>query len=278
MGDTHQDWDDLRVALAVARAGTVSGAAAALGLHHATVIRRVDALEQRLGLRLFQRAARGYVCTAAGQVLLDAGGGIEERIAQMQARMTGEAAAVEGVLVLTALPDLGWLVMPRLAALTAANPGLRIDYRTDARLFRLDAGEAHVAIRAGKRPAEPDYVVQPFEVVRFALYGAPGKRWRPATARYILPEDVGPSRGAPFMPWIEKHAPPASRILTSNEPGALKAAIAAGLGFGFLPRARAGRLNEVMHRPEWDSRLWLVTHVDLHRSPKVQAALAALKG
>lgn len=69
-----ESWDDIRVALAVARTGTVSGAAADLGVHHATVIRRIDALESALRARLFQRHTRGYALTEAGRTLLDAAG------------------------------------------------------------------------------------------------------------------------------------------------------------------------------------------------------------
>ncbi len=63
-------WDEIRTAFHVARVGTVSGAADALGVHHATVIRHIDALEGQLGVKLFQRHARGYTSTEAGNDLL----------------------------------------------------------------------------------------------------------------------------------------------------------------------------------------------------------------
>ena len=65
-----ETWDEIRTAYQVARLGTVSGAAEALGVHHATVIRHIDALEGRLGVKLFQRHARGYTATEAGRDLL----------------------------------------------------------------------------------------------------------------------------------------------------------------------------------------------------------------
>jgi len=64
------NWNEIRTAFQVARLGTVSGAAELLGVHHATVIRHIDALEKRLGVRLFQRHARGYTPTEAGRDLL----------------------------------------------------------------------------------------------------------------------------------------------------------------------------------------------------------------
>ena len=70
-----ESWDDIRVAMAVARTGTVSGAAATLGVHHATVIRRIDALEASLKARLFQRHTRGYALTDAGARAAECGDG-----------------------------------------------------------------------------------------------------------------------------------------------------------------------------------------------------------
>ena len=72
---TIDTWDEIRTAFQVARLGTVSGAADVLGVHHATVIRHIDALEKRLGTRLFQRHARGYTPTEAGNDLLEGMGG-----------------------------------------------------------------------------------------------------------------------------------------------------------------------------------------------------------
>ena len=88
-------WDEIRTAFQVARLGTVSGAAEALGVHHATVIRHIDALEAELGAKLFQRHARGYTPTEAGRELLDAAQDTDDRFAQLtcqfiSARLAGQ--------------------------------------------------------------------------------------------------------------------------------------------------------------------------------------------
>lgn len=272
-------WDDIRTALMVARLGTVSAAAQALGVHHATVIRRIDALEAGLGARLFQRHPRGYALTEAGQTLLEAAGGADERFAQMATRIAG--ARIEGEIVLTALPDLSALVVPRLIGLMRAHPGLRLRYLTDPRLYRLDTGEAHVAIRAGERPTEPDYVASLMMTRQSALYGS---RDYVATAgaiedlrahRFVLPGPEG--RPAPFMQWLGDRLAPENIAMISNDFDARMAAIRAGMGLGWATPLHAEGLVEVMALPEWVSKFWLVTHVDLHRSPKVQAVLKALR-
>lgn len=275
-------WDDLRTALAVARTGTVSGAAAALGVHHATVIRRIDGLELRLGARLFQRHPRGYALTEAGRVMLEVAGDADERFAQLAVRVAGGNGRIEGDLVVTALPELGDLVMPRLVGLMRRHPGLRVRYETDVRLFRLGAGEAHVAIRAGSQPTEPDYVVRPMGTMRHPVYASPDY----VAARGAVTDLAGhplavlgpQARNAPLMVWLQERIDPSQIVLAANDDTAREAVIRAGLAIGPLPVSRATGLVEVMALPEWDSRLWLVTHVDLHRTPKVQAAVAALRG
>lgn len=276
-----ESWDDIRVAMTVARTGTVSGAAAALGVHHATVIRRIDALEASLKARLFQRHTRGYALTEAGRALLSAATAADERFAQMASQIAGAGDRIEGDLIITSLPELADLVMPRLVRLMARHPGLRLTYLTDVRLFRLDAGEAHIAIRAGAQPTEPDYVVREMGLARHVLYATPdyvercGAVEDPRRHRFALPGIEG--RGAPFMQWLQDRITPDNIVLISNEPIAREAVIRAGLAVGPLPTGRAEGLVSALSMAEWDSQLWLVTHVDLHRTPKVQAALSALR-
>ncbi|MBL3672978.1 MULTISPECIES: LysR family transcriptional regulator [Paracoccus] len=278
---SFDSWDDLRIALAVARTGTVSAAAHALDVHHATVIRRIDGLEQQLGVKLFQRHPRGYALTEAGQVMLKVAGDADERFAQLAAQIAGSGDRIEGELVVTSLPELADLVMPRLIRLMRQHPGLRINYVTDVRLFRLDAGEAHVAIRAGSQPTEPDYVVRPMGALRHPIYASPEYLAAHGDVTDIGGHPLalmGPqSRNAPLMRWLQERIDPAQVVLTSGDETAREAVIRAGLAIGPLPPSRAEGLVEVMALPEWESRLWLVTHVDLHRSPKVQAAVAALR-
>ena len=108
---TIDSWDDLRIALAVARSGTVSGAAEALGVHHATVIRRIDGLEAQLGVKLFQRHPRGYALTEAGQAMLKVASDADERFAQLTAQIAGGGDRIEGELVVTSLPELADVVI-----------------------------------------------------------------------------------------------------------------------------------------------------------------------
>lgn len=281
-------WDEIRTAYQVARLGTVSGAAEVLGVHHATVIRHIDALEKRLGTRLFQRHARGYTPTEAGQDLLSVAQMTDEQFAQLASRIKGLGETVAGELVVTSIAGLSSLLVPVLADFQSRYPDVLLRFLTDMRVFRLDYGEAHVAIRAGSVPEEPDNVVQPLARIRTALYcsrsyadthGIPASEADFPAHRFIG-TDATDSR-APFHRWLRDHVPPERISFRATELAAFETAIRAGLGIGFMGFYRASSdpdLVEVMPpRPEWDAPLWLVTHVDLHRTRKVQAFLSALK-
>ncbi len=281
-------WDEIRTAYHVARLGTVSGAAEVLGVHHATVIRHIDALEKRLGVKLFQRHARGYTPTEAGQDLLRVAQATEDQLSQFAGRIKGQGEAVTGELVVTSLPDLAPFLTPVLVGFQRAHPGLTVRFLTDTRVFRLEYGEAHVAIRAGAAPEQPDNVVQLFLHQSYALYAAPSY-----VEEYGVPKDEGDFAGhrfvgpdgagsrAPFFRWLTEMVPPEAITFRSSDMQALAGAVSQGAGIGFLPVWRAcetaGMVKVMPERDEWATDYWLVTHVDLHRTTKVHAFLTYLK-
>ena len=283
-----ENWDEIRTAFQVARLGTVSGAAEVLGVHHATVIRHIDALEKQLGARLFQRHARGYTPTEAGRDLLAVAQTTEEQFAQLSSRIRGRGETVAGELVVTSIAGMSDLLMPVLAGFQAQHPAVLVRYLTDMRVFRLDYGEAHVAIRAGAVPEEPDNVVQPLARLRTGLYAA--RRYVEAHGLPETPADLARHRlvtmddaasRAPFYRWLRDHVPPETVTFRATELAALDAAVVAGAGIGFIAAHRAAQMPDLVevlpHNPDWDAQLWLVTHVDLHRTRKVQAFVGTLK-
>ena len=281
-------WDEIRTAYQVARLGTVSGAADVLGVHHATVIRHIDALEKRLGTRLFQRHARGYTPTEAGRDLLSTAQRTEEQFGQLVSRIRGQGETVTGELVITAISGIAHILTPVFRSFQDEHRDVTIRFHSDMRLFRLDYGEAHVAIRAGAAPEDPDYVVQPLIRMKAALYGARSyvaRHGQPAGPgdfaghRFVGPVD--PNSRAPFNRWMRDHVPPEAQTYLVSEPEANREAVRAGLGLGFLPMPDASgdaNLVEILpSQPDWDTPLWIVTHVDLHRTLKVQSFLTVLK-
>lgn len=282
-------WDEIRTAYHVAREGTVSGAAQALGVHHATVIRHIDALEARLGTKLFQRHARGYTPTEAGSDLLQVAQTTDDQFSQLASRIKGRGEEVSGELVVTSLISFTSVLTPILVHFQQAHPDVIVRYLTGTRLFRLEYGEAHVAIRAGAPPDQPDNVVQPFSTQEVGLFGS-----EEYIARHGMPESEAELPGhrfvgvegkhrqrVPFQRWLSEHVPEEDISFRVSDEHALEQAIAAGAGLGFLTcrqAERIGNLQQVLPpRPEWSAQLWLVTHVDLHRTTKVQRFLDFLK-
>ena len=288
LGLVTENWDEFRTALEVARVGTVSGAADVLGVHHATVIRHVDALEDRLGVKLFQRHARGYKPTEAGQDLLQVASVTEEQLDQLVGRIRGRSSAVTGELILTTLSGFSAILTPVLARFQAENPELKIKYLTASRLFRLEYGEAHIAIRAGPKPQEPDNVVQHLATISPRLcasddyarkYGLPKNSGEFAKHSFIGSESG--SERAPHEIWMRNNVPSDNIVFRATERLAQEAAVREGAGIGFVTNMKTSSqlgLQVVLDNiDEWESQLWLVTHIDLHRSAKVQAALKCLK-
>jgi len=282
------NWDEIKTAFQVARMGTVSGAAEVLGVHHATVIRHIDALENRLGVKLFQRHARGYTSTEAGQDLLRVAQATDDQFNQLAGRIKGRGNEVSGDLVVTSLIDIASRMAPLLMDFQEQYPDVVVRYLTGERLFRLEYGEAHIAIRAGTVPDQPDNVVQEFHNHLMGLYASPiyaAKHGLPNGVeefdqhRFVA-HDSDDSR-APFEQWLRRNVPTANLTFRSTDTRTMRAAILAGAGIGFLPAFEADLNPELIevhpHQAEWSGPLWIVTHVDLHRTTKVQTFLSFLK-
>jgi DNA-binding transcriptional LysR family regulator len=283
-----ENWDEIRTAFHVARLGTVSGAAEVLGVHHATVIRHIDALDKRLGVKLFQRHARGYTPTEAGLDLLQVAQATADQFEQLAGRLHGQGAAMTGELVLTSVDSVAQLLMPTLASFQEDHPELVIRLITDARVFRLEYGEAHVAIRAGAKPDDPDNVVQALGCPGMALFAhrdyveAHGMLEGEADCarhRFIGPTDE--NHRAKNFQWLKENVPAERITLRVSDMRDGVAAVKAGVGVGFVPLWAARNDPDLVElsppRPDWQMQLWLVTHVDLHRTAKVQSFTAALK-
>lgn len=279
-------WDELRTAYTVARLGTVSAAAAHLGLHRATVVRHVEALEEALGGRLFQRHPRGYTPTDAGADLLRVAGTADAQFRELALRTRGRRSEVSGEVIVTSVDVVAPLVLDALRRFTADHPDTTLRFETSNRVFALEYGEAHVGIRTGAVTEEPDNVVQPWLVLRSALYAhrdyvqAHGVPTREGDLGHHALVGDDSYRHLPSR-WLRTLVPEATFAFVSRDPTLHLRAILAGVGIGFMPvqiaEAHEGLVQVHPPQPEWDLPFWLVTHVDLHGTAKVQAVLGALK-
>ena len=164
-------WDDLRCVLAVARTGSLSGAARALGIEHSTVFRRLNAIEKRLGVKLFERARSGYTPTANGEFAAAAASSMEVEALAIERRMLGADERLTGVVRLaTSELFAGFLLPLVLNDFLAAHPEIEIEVDVSSRVVDLTRREADLALRAPNAP--PDHLIgREVGELRYAVYG-----------------------------------------------------------------------------------------------------------
>jgi DNA-binding transcriptional LysR family regulator len=277
------DWDDIRFFLGVARAEQFSAAAVRMGVDTATVARRINALEKSLNARLFDRRHTGCILTEAGERLLQTAQALESNILQAQADLSRSDVAVTGAVRIAAPDGFGTLFLcPRLAALKARHPALTIQLVPITRTFSLSRREADLAVTI-EQPAEGRLVSR--KLVDYSLHFYASRKYleghqAPTTTGDLLRHclityvpDLIFADQLTFMPEI--YGPSYSRLECSTAVGQLEA-VRSGAGIGILHDYAAHRdpqLQIVLPAVRFDRTYWIVTHADLHRITRVQAAI-----
>ncbi|HEY0094822.1 MAG TPA: LysR family transcriptional regulator [Archangium sp.] len=266
-------WDDLRVFVALARAGSLSATARELSVSHATVGRRIAALEEALGRTLFDRRADGYVLTAEGAGVLELAADMEER-AQGILRRADQEAGLTGTVRLTAPePMAERFLIPRLAALHRRHPGIALKVVSDPRSLSLARREADLAVRLA-RPREGELVTRRLARLAYGVYVAPDGD----TAAWVgLDESLA---HLPEAQWLARHAAGARLVLRANTLTGQLAAARAGFGKALLPRwfadEEGGLIALPPPAPPPVREAWLVVHPDLKDVPRVRAVIDAV--
>jgi len=288
------DWDALQVFLAVARAGRVSAAARRLDVKHTTVARRLAALEAELGVPLFYRTASGYLLTPQGANVMSSAEGMEAAALAVTARAREKSAAMTGRVRIALPPEFAshWLV-PRLAVFREWHPGIELQILVGTRQRNLWRGEAELALQDA-RPRQQGLVALRLARTSTALYLS-----RPLAAAWRLrigapgSNTVGPEalRGLSLLTyttsfdmlqdakWFHALRTGARVALTTNSTHALLAAARAGIGVAVLPRFVARQHDDLSAVSDViiERDIWLVTHPEFRRDPKVRATTDFLK-
>lgn len=269
---TGLDWEDVRFFTALARLGSLSATARALGVNHATVARRIGGLEAALGAALFERRPGGYVLTDRGRAALEAASAMEGAAQALAG--AGPSQALAGLVRLTTTPGLadGFLI-PRLGALGRRYPGLDMEIIADRRLVSLPRHEADIALRLG-RPDEGELLARRVATLGFGLYATPA--WRERLAAGAAPVFVGFDETSAHLPealWLGRRFPRARLALRSNSQLSQAAAARADCGIAVLPHVLAGDLVALdLAEPPPARELWLLTRPDIAAVPRIRAA------
>ena len=276
-----QDWDVFRYLLAIHRHGGLSGAARALGVTHTTVSRQLDRAEARLGAKLFDRLPSGLIATDAGAAAVARAEKIEAELVRLDLALTPED---EGALAITLPPLLTFThVANDLRDFAQANPRISLSILSDNRVFDLHRREADLAIRVTRNPAESLWG-RKLTDQRVGFFAAPEliDAYAGALSGAGDPVPVISFTGwkTPILAEMQEALPGAFVAVTCDDmPAALGLATA---GMGVLRTSlcigrTAPGLNLIESLPQsYYAPIWLLTHPDLRRTPKVRRAMQFL--
>ncbi len=276
------DWNDLRYFHAVARAGTLVGAARELGVEHSTVGRRVAALEAELGVRLVIRGPAGLTLTEAGNEILNNVEAIAEQVSTIERRVAGGDTRVEGVVRLTVPEAENGYVVSQMPELRERHPALTLDIVSDNRELDLRRGEADIALRF-RDSTDPELVIRKVGSAGWSLYASESyleRKGRIASAESLDGYDVigfdGSLSGVVGATWLGEHGKSANIVLRGNSLRAIASAAAVGLGIAVLPCSMGDcnpALQRLTPRVVGSRDISLVVHPDLLRVARVRATL-----
>ena len=257
------DLDDLRLVAALADGKGARHAARLLGSHVATVYRRLQALEQQLGLQLFERIDGDFQPTPAGAELIAAATDVTARLGVLSRRLAADRGRLVGDLSVTTTDSLFALVAEAVRPFQTAHPEVRLHLTVANAMADMARHEADVAIRPTSTPPET-LVGRRVASVAFAVY-APAAD---AAEQWIaLDESLSDVRS---QQWLARRIDaPALRV---NSMWAAAEACAAGLGRAVLPDylARRFSLTELEPVADLESAVWILFHPDHRTTPRVR--------
>jgi DNA-binding transcriptional LysR family regulator len=274
------DWEDLHHFVTLAREGTLSAAARTLGVDHATVARRVAALEQSTGLKLVDRRSRATTLTEDGKRIAAVAAPMEEAAFAVGRAAQAAKPGVDGEVTISAPPNFASAVIaPQLPRLLLQHPRIHIKLIGEKRQASLGRREADVALRL-MRPMEAGLFVRKVGSFGFSLYGAPGYLEKtPPHALVFIGYDASMA-GSPQEIWLGPIVGKREVVLRTNDLETQAAAARAGLGVAALPHYLGDgdprlQRHAVTERPI-SRDVWLAVHRDLRQVPAVRAVMEFL--
>ncbi len=267
------NWDDLHVLAVLDREGSLAGAARALGVNHATVSRRISALEESLGQTLVRRLARSTPLTEKGKEVAAIARDMEQGAQRIERLTHAAQGTLTGRVRLTAPPVLvSEVIIPALRDLRVQHPALQIVLSANSHIASLDSGQADLAVRMVE-PQGRQNIVRRIGTVEFALYATPDIARLPSQQwRFIAFDET--LAHVPQQRWLEEFAGARPLDLLTGDFHSQFAAAQAGLGVALLPCVMVEPCKELVRvtgeQPE-ARPVWMVIHADLKHAPAVRA-------
>ena len=277
------DWSDLQVFLAIARAGQITRAGAALGIDPTTTSRRLRRLEARLGAALFEQTREGQVLTEAGEALM------VKVEAMAQAAMTieepslpGGTGQLTGTLRISASEGFGsWFLAAHVPDFVRAHPALTLDLVANSGFLSLSKREADIAVMLSRPKAGPviarklsDYSLRLYASRAYLDHAGLPQAPTDLLKGFSLVGYIPDLLYAPELRYLDELQTGLAPTLRSSSINAQHHLIAAGAGVGVLPCFMGdadGALVPVLPERRITRSFWLVTHKDTHQLARVRA-------
>ena len=275
------DWNDLKVFLAIARAGTLAGAARTLGMNHSTVFRRLNRMESDLGVALFNRQPDGYVLTPAGERMAELGRQADQTLQQIERELAGRDIAPAGKVRVTTAPNIAHSLLPPLVlGLRRTHPEIVVEISVGDADYDLNRREADIALRATTRP--PAHLIgRKVMSLDWWIHGA-------GSGSQAVPNGVDELAGFPLIgadaamlrveafQWLESTCAD-SIVALANDLTTMAELAATGLGLALLPSdQQSENLRRLFKVPHLKGELWLLTHPDLREVRRIRVVWDAL--
>jgi DNA-binding transcriptional LysR family regulator len=275
---TSLPWDDLRCVLAIARCGSLSGAARALGVEHSTVFRRLNAVEKRLGVKLFERTRAGYAPTAHGEMAAAAASAMESQALSVETLMLGKESELTGVVRLATSELLaGYLLPGVIESFLAAYPQIEVEIDVANHAVDLKRREADLALRASNAPGD-HLVGREIGELRYAIYGArallqSGSNVDLSHCEWLgFDDSIAHQSVAQWQRGQLRYPAPRVRF---NSIAPMLQSVGEGLGVSILPLFAAdrhplvARIGAVLDQPR--VKLWILNHREMRENARVKA-------
>ena len=278
------DWNSLKVFLAIARRGSLSGAANDLVVNHSTIFRRLNAFEEEIGGKLFERINSNYELTGLGYELLDLAHNIENSFDGIERHIVGKDFRPKGVVKITAPNNIAYRYLPRyISNFNVKYPEIEIELLVSNQEFNMSNRQADIAVRATSSP--PEHLIgRQVTTLRWSVFA--GKKYKD---KFGLPNDMeelinhsligatGSLCRLPAFIWVDKHF--ANQVITRcDDLTAMSYFVESGQGLAFLPddQCRPELIKLFGVQEIKPSNLWLLTHPDLRNVERIKLVMTYL--
>ncbi len=281
-------WDDYRYFLATSEAGSFTKAANDLGVTQPTLSRRIEHLEQQLGVRLFNRMQSGVALTAVGESILDAAREIEAKILEIQGSLVGYDKRMDGTVRISVTDGLAtyWLT-PQLGLLRKQHPGIAIEFQCSIEPADVLKMETDLSIQSG-RPQAADLITVKLGTMHFVPWASPdyiARNGAPTSPEELLrhsllDHSIYYKDEGDWNDWLALARAANLVGYMTNSSASMLSGIQSGLGIGMLP-TYAGECVEGIVPLSLDlrtySEIWLTYHPDIQGTARVRAVINWVK-